>query len=345
MKRICLSSLLLLIIMFSTGCEQPSQSPAVGAYQLYRLDSAGIKLVAENIDLESEKTEQMIEEMIGKLVEKPESDDMQELLPEDIQIVAATIKDQDLVLDFSENYHGLDNVREVLGRAGLVKSLVQIPGVNTVAITVGEEELIDASGTAIGKMIAERFLDSRGESINPYQYSVVTLYFPNESGEQVAKEMRDIYYSSNNSLEKVVVEEVLKGPDNTKLQSVVNEATNVLSVTTQDGLCSINFNAAFNQKQAEKNITPEAAIYALVNSLCDSTGVNQVQIQIEGDSSVLYLDTVDISKPLQRNDTIIYNIDSKMETEIETKIETETETPTEIKKPSVGADHIAPNSQ
>lgn len=334
MRKRMLYGLLLLILCMIAGCNGTAQEAEVsaGSYKIYRVNNAGTKLVEEGFTPISDQTEKIIEEILFKLTSVPESGDRKSIFPDGVSIKTPIIKGTDLRLEFNENYSNMNNIEEILLRAGIVKSIVQIPGVDTVEFFVLDKELSDSTGKAIGSMTADAFLDSQGEGINPYQYASLTLYFPDASGEKLVREMRNIRYSTNNTLERVVVEQVLKGPVNTKLKPIVADNVKILSVITVEGVCTINFDASFAEQQSDGNISPQVIIYALVNALCDSSGVQQVQIQIEGESNLKYMDVVDLSQPLSKNSDIIY--------QVETPAQTESETPA---KPSVGIDQIAPN--
>ena len=51
-----------------------------------------------------------------------------------------------------------------------------------------------------------------GREIYQYQYATLTLYFANEAGDHLVKETRRVPYSTNIPLERVVVEQLMKGP-------------------------------------------------------------------------------------------------------------------------------------
>ena len=73
----------------------------------------------------------------------------------------------------------------------------------------------------------------------------------------------------------------------------------MLNVTVKDGICYVNFNSAFLTQPY--SVSAEATIYSIVNSLSELTGVNKVQISIEGDSSVIYKETISLTTPFERN--------------------------------------------
>ena len=55
----------------------------------------------------------------------------------------------------------------------------------------------------------------------------------------------DVRYSSNVSKEKLIVEKLIQGPSGTEAYPTINPNTNLLSVTTKDGICYVNFDSTF----------------------------------------------------------------------------------------------------
>ena len=55
-------------------------------------------------------------------------------------------------------------------------------------------------------------MENSGKQINDYKYISMDLYFSDETGEKLKSENRALYYSSNVPLERVVVEQLIKGP-------------------------------------------------------------------------------------------------------------------------------------
>ena len=55
------------------------------------------------------------------------------------------------------------------------------------------------------------------------------------------------------------------------------------------------------------NVTPEVTIYSIVNSLVELSGVNKVQISVNGSTDVIYMETVPLSQVFERNLEIMDN--------------------------------------
>ena len=103
------------------------------------------------------------------------------------------------------------------------------------------------------------------------------------------------------------MEELIAGPqaDDTGLAAgrkdgpVINPATKIVSVAVRDGICYVNLDDSFlNQIY---NVTPEVTIYAITNSLIELTGVNKVQISVNGETSVNYRENINLSTVFERN--------------------------------------------
>ena len=53
------------------------------------------------------------------------------------------------------------------------------------------------------------------------------------------------------------------------------------------------------------DLNPEVAIYSIVNSLIANSSVTEVQILIDGERSVNYKNSVDLSRPLSWKEDLI----------------------------------------
>ena len=59
--------------------------------------------------------------------------------------------------------------REVLCRAAVVQTLVQVDGIDFVSFYVGDDVLKDREGIPIGLMSADDFVQNTGSSLSSYQ--------------------------------------------------------------------------------------------------------------------------------------------------------------------------------
>lgn len=312
MKKWIVSILLLMLALLLGGCENTDQGSEV-SYQIYYLGSSGTELVTENYTPlpDTETRKEITEEILDKM-KNPSSLDHQKVLPDEVEVVNCVLRnDKQVDLDFSEAYYDMDNVREILVRAAYVKTLTQIQDIETVSITVNQLPLVDSAGNEVGIMDADTFIVGTGAGINSYNYATLTLYFASEDGTRLVKEMRNVHYSTNSTLEKVVVEQLLKGPENESLRAVLPVDARILSISMKDGLCTIDFNADFNQAPLGTRTLPEVSLYAVVNSLNDSCKVQEVQFSVEGETQVAYQNQIDLSAPFGRNDELVNQVETE----------------------------------
>ena len=116
-------------------------------------------------------------------------------------------------------------------------------------------------------------------------------------------------YTSNMPLEKLIVEKLMGGPKKSGSYPTLNPAASVLGVTSRDGICYVNFDSEF--LNSIYDVKPEVTIYSLVNSLVGVNGIETVQITVNGETNVKYMDTVDLSKPLRKDTTWIENMEGE----------------------------------
>ena len=131
----------------------------------------------------------------------------------------------------------------------------------------------------------------------------MTLYFANSDGSALVKEEMDVRYNSNQAKERVIVEKLIKGPTGNDLQATIPKGTKLLGTSIKDGICFLNFNEGL--KNTTPGVQPETVIYSIVNSVTECSSVSRVQIAINGDSNVMFQESIKLSEPLSRNLDIV----------------------------------------
>ena len=161
------------------------------------------------------------------------------------------------------------------------------------------------------------------------------------------KEMRNLHYSSNMVLERVVVEQLIEGPENTQLRAVLDKNVRILNIYSQDGVCTINFNEDFNTAPSDNPPDPEVCLYAIVNSICETCdNIEGVKFEIDGESDVKFRGKVDLGQVFTPNTAYVET--EEMQTEGDTEetepiteksIQSESQPESEIQgNPIVGVD-------
>lgn len=134
----------------------------------------------------------------------------------------------------------------------------------------------------------------------------ITLYFSDDKLMEVIPEERQVEKDYN--LEKLIVEQLLNGPNDETLRPVWPRGLNPLTVETIGGITYVNFPRDINYK-FESELKSSLAVESLVKSLTELPGINAVQILIEGKKQHFLYGNVNILEPLYRQVKVgfIYN--------------------------------------
>lgn len=296
MRRL-LAVLAALILL--AGCSGNGETEAPSEYFMYYLSLEANKVVENACEPEASSGDEMIQEFVDRLNETPEGEDYQRLMPKDVKIDSYSLEDSTLILTIGGDYEQMERPREVLVRVGLVRAFTQISGVDRVQIVTENGELKDSAGNVIGAMTRESFVENAGSEINNYQYTTLTLYFANETGDKLVPETRSVYYSTSVPLERVVVEQLVKGPAEEGHYAVLPSDTNILSVTTSENIAYVNFDNTF--MNGTMSVVQEIPIYALVNSITTNCPVQRVQFSIDGESDVTFRESMKLNQFYERD--------------------------------------------
>lgn len=297
-KKILCFILSLTMIFSITGCNREEKKK--GEYQIYYLNMDKSKIVAEDYDSTGAEEEELIEELLTKLQSAPDSSKLRQTIPANVKVNSFKKNGSYLYVDFSDEYKSLKPEEEILIRAAIVKTLVQTTYSTLVAFTINGEPLLAHDGTLVGSMHEDSFVENPGKQINSSVETTLTLYFANKDGTKLVKETRNVHYSTNISMEKLIMEQLIEGPKKSGTMATVPSGTKLISVSVADGVCYVNLSDSFkNNQNAEVN--EEIVLYSIVNSLTELQGVTKVQISINGSTDGELRYSYDLAKLYERN--------------------------------------------
>lgn len=297
MKKRKVTALVMALVLGSVAFSGCGKKETESKYKIYYVNEEQGEVLAESFVPSEETTQTMLEEMTEKLNKK--NAEGHTLLPENIEIQSCVDDDGMIRVDFNQEYHDLNPVDEVLLRASIVKDYVQIPNIYLVTITAEGTPIVDSQGQEIGAMSLDSFLENTGKEIMAYQYKELNLYFTNEEGNQLVPEARQVYYNGNTPIEKVIVEQLLRGPGESGHYATLPSDTRIVGVSVADGIAYVNLGKQFVDEALP--VDAQIPIYSIVNSLIEAGNVSQVQISINGDTSLLFKDKVDMNQLFQVN--------------------------------------------
>lgn len=291
--------------VFMAGCSR--EKPQGTAVDISYLNKSETKLVTETHYLTSTDTKDMIVEVLTLLCSVPDNKELKATLTSGINVITYSYDGEQVIVSLGEKYKELSRTTEVLTRAALVRSLTNIPGVNYVMLTVNGESLTDASGTAIGVMTADMFVNDAGAQVEKVDTTVtLRLYFANEEGDGLVAVNRELVHNadvSNVSMEKLVIEQLISGPANGDTFPTINPDTKLVNSTVRDGVCYLTFDSSIFT--AVNNVTTDVTIYSIVNSLVELGNINKVQISIDGNKDGKFRDKYEASTVFERNLSLV----------------------------------------
>lgn len=298
------------VVLLCAGCrqkeavqEQPDSEN--GVYQIYGVKDYDI--VSSKYKTETTDSDLLVSEFLQQMKLSGEENRKEG----GIFVESQSINNQVVYLSFNKEYAKLDTVREVLYRASVVKTIAQVPGISYVFFYVDGVSLTYADGSPVGKMAAADFVDETDDDLNALSWTKITLYFANATGDRLVKKDLDVAYSKTMSVEKLVIEQLISGPDrdDVGMKSTLPASLKVLGVSVKDTVCYLNLDGAFLNELVDASAMVQ--IYSIVNSLTQLPNISAVQIQVNGDIH-------NTLREISLDKTFAYNIDL-IETEEEKK--------------------------
>lgn len=289
------------------GCNEEESQSETPSFMVYDVSYEGMKLVANSYELQSDNSEKeqlsaCVKELLNRMIAGNKSADSHGAIGKHFTKVEYRIENDIVNIDFDAGYFDATQTDMILRRAAVTRTLCNLEGVEGVTFTVDDVPIVDSNGNAIGIMTPDSFLENDGAQINTFERADLHLFFADESGQNLVEAIRSLVYSSNIPLERIVVERVIAGPIAPRAYPVCDDTVNIISVTTQDGICYVDLGKEFLNKT--KNVSDKVLIYSLVNSLTQLPNINKVQFMIEGDTNAK-LGEMDLSVPLERKLTLL----------------------------------------
>ena len=306
MKKILMICFLCLSLLGLVSCGSAENATKENNDSIYYLNTEASKLVAAEYALKPTDTNEQIEWVYQGVLAEQASETRIPLLPEGVTMNSWRLEGDILWVDFSANYASMEPAREVLVRAGIVRSFSNVPKVGSVGFLIEGEELNDSKGDPVGAMKAIDFVENSGKEVNAYQYVTMKLYFANKTGDKLVLEERKVYYSKNIPLERAVVEQLLEGPRVEGNYPTIPIETKILSVSAMEGLGYVNLDQGFLHDTLP--VTEEVTIQSIIRSVAEACNVSKIQISINGETKVDFHDKISFDQFFEVNDSLLEGI-------------------------------------
>jgi germination protein M len=193
----------------------------------------------------------------------------------------------------------MEKSEEILCRAAIVKTLTQLENISYVDININNKPLKNQNGEEVGLLSPGNFIESDDTSMVTKHTITLMLYYTNEEGNALIETNRQILYDNSLSLENLVINELISGPNTEDLYPTLPSTLKVLSVSTKDGICYVNLDSSFVTDALD--VSEYVPIYSIVNSLVELSGITKVQISVNGSFDLVFKEKIPLTQIFEWN--------------------------------------------
>ncbi len=290
------------------GAEESTSAKTVKR-QLFLIDDKGM-VASQMVEIPIPESKEVATQALEYLVKDGPVTELlpngfEAVLPAGTQVLGVNLKDDVAIADFSEEFKEYKAEDEQKILQAITWTLTQFDSVNKVKIMINghEQDTMPVDGTPISDGV------SRDDGINIDLGNVtdvsnsigVTLYFLAQSGD-------DNYYVP-------VTKRIAKTKDNDRIVATINgliegpslqsglfsdfpkEVELIDALKDENGLLTLDFNEAILDNQ---KVISNDALHSLVLSLTENKEIEQISIQVNGESNVLTEAGSPLAQPVTR---------------------------------------------
>lgn len=304
MKKLFL--VLLIAVLALSACAKPGSSDFISKSQknvvLYYANTEGTDLISVKYDVSEKNSLDLPEFVMNKLIEGPIDQEMSRTVRAGTRLLSVTTDKSLAKVDLSKEFYHEESIYDVLAVASIVKSLCSIQSIDQVSITIEGQPLLTADGAEQG-ILKESDVVFDADALMQDE-SNITLYFSDLNAEYLIPEIHQIKVRRGESLEKLVMQALINGPQSSRNGPTVPPETKILSIETKDSVCFVNLSSEFVTRNNVGSTAERLTIFSIVNSLTELSGVDKVQFLIEGEKKDIYRHMT-FNEPIARDVSMI----------------------------------------
>ena len=195
--------------------------------------------------------------------------------------MALTQENGVLTLTFNDAFSSLSGVDLSLAAAALTMTLTQIDGVDGVSIH-GRSAILSGDWQTV--FTAEDFLFQDTALVHP-EYAV-QLYFL-DAADRLTAQRRVLSCDDRSQLPELALNALLAGPGEVGLTGAVPAGTQLADVSLEGALCTVVLSEDFAACDTDE-ASAQAAVRAVVLTLCSIEPVERVQLRLLGGAGLQY---------------------------------------------------------
>lgn len=285
----------LLAFAACAGSVQEDEESGYALYFLSDLDTSGggDAIAASSLRFtpgEAMSTEDCVRALMELLLAGPDEATLHSPIPEGTALRSLSVSGRRARVDLSAPYARLSGIDLSLADYCITLTLSQLPNVNAVSITANGSELPYRKTQVL--LSADTLLSSRESGLRPI---TVQLYFLDSKTGELRAEQQTLALYEGQTRVNALLEALAQGPENDALLPLLPEDFSISSSRIEDGVCylSIPVNAALPEDENTRGLLFES----LERSVLSLSGVDEVQLVIEGKNGAETTAVMDASKP------------------------------------------------
>lgn len=302
--------LVVCVLVLGAGCQKEVSIPENGM-QIYFFDCSKNELVAELLPesfKSCETNQEKVKFIIGLLKENKSvllsAMQLGTPMPIDGDTTSINANEKIVKINFTSEYNDLSAQEKIGMRASIVYSLTQLDFINGVDFYVNQVPLAMATGKTVGPINTDMIKKSAFNPSPATQYFILNVYFANAEG-KLEKEVHRFPASRSSKEDKLVIEELIQGPQSSERFATVPNDLKVNTVETLNGVCQVDLSFDPKSKFFEDDETRTLMIYSIVNSLTELSQVKKVIISIDGQEEISFTSEIDLPNTFERNERYI----------------------------------------
>lgn len=306
MKRIWKILIVLAVLVLTAGIIVTacgSKKKENSGYTVYFLNKNATALYPVNVNFRTADVDGQIGELLSLLTSKKQEVEYTNPIPDNVSVRSYTLTEGQLELHFSRDYESLGSIREALLRAAVVKTFCGLDGVDSVVFYVVDDPLTDSYGNVIAAMTQNSFVDDFAREQEAVLTKQMTFYYPTAKGDKLIEETRLVHYNTNISLPMMILNYLSYTPETDGAQATFSSRNVILNATVSDGICYVDLDASILSQ--ESNVTQEALIYSIVDSLTTQDSITKVKITVLSTTSAIDVENNQLEGTYEPNVSLI----------------------------------------
>lgn len=301
---------IVLIGVLVVGCvsrkaQIPQDTKTTGKVKLYYGDENNERFVTEEREITFSQGADKYKIVLEELIKGPQNKKYRANISAAARLYGTIKQNNDLIVDFSQDFNRFaGSIAEIIGVGSVVNTLTQFPEITRVKILVEGNELIGLSGEPRGFM--KPFSNEEGkEQKHTVQSEQVILYFGNLNATAVVGETRTIEVSPDSNREgfiKLVLEELIKGPQRQDLNRTIPQEVIVKSVAIENEIAYVDFSEEMHTKHWHGAAGEAMTINSIVKTLTEFDDIKRIKMTVEGEP--MNIEHMILEEPVPRNENM-----------------------------------------